>query len=372
MNIMRILWSRRLLFASGIIGFFVSTYLFITYTGGSAIVCGVAHGCDTVRVSQWSSFYGIPTPALGMVFYFILLGAIAIRTILPGFYPKLALLFTRITAVVGLLESVYLVYIQAFKIQAFCSWCIASAVITLIAFCLVWMDDVLEADAKRDMRELKIQFFAVLISIVIGTLAMLYLLKQDRSEPVFASPMEDIPSVEASMSDEEVAQLLYPEDLSWHGSDDASIRLIEFVDFECPACRQAHQEIKSVLADYGDDIRFAYRMFPLPSHRYAGGAALAATCADKQGSLFPYADLLMEHEGLLREDFIGHAAELRLNMDSFVACLDDDQTKAHVKKDLEDGVTLGVNSTPTLIVNEVLIQGLPSAEQLKQIIEQVR
>ena len=121
---------RRALFAVAIAGLLVSGYLFITYTTGGPITCGVGHGCDTVRASEYASFFGIPTPAYGLLFYLLLAIGVIIR------WQRGVLLLTAL----GLLTSAYLTYLEAFVIHAYCLWCLVSAGLTVIAFMLALLE----------------------------------------------------------------------------------------------------------------------------------------------------------------------------------------------------------------------------------------
>ena len=117
---------RRLLFAIAVIGLVVSGYLFITYTTGGPIQCGVGHGCDTVRASAYASFFGVPTPVYGLLFYLLLAIGVIIR------WQRGLLILTG----VGLITSAYLTYLEAFVIHAWCFWCVVSALLTVAAFLL--------------------------------------------------------------------------------------------------------------------------------------------------------------------------------------------------------------------------------------------
>jgi len=167
-------------------------------------------------------------------------------------------------------------------------------------------------------------------------------------------------------------RLLNREGMMFDGPDDAPVTLIEFTDYECPACRQAYAEVAEVLAQYAGRIRFAYRQFPLPIHRSAKGAAVAAVCADHQGKLYPFSDILFAgaEVKLTRDDMVHAAADLRLDMNAFMACLDATSTREAVARDVMDGDALGVTETPTFFVNGTMIDGLPNAEQLGAIIDQ--
>jgi len=126
---------RRILFVIAILGLLVSGYLAVVYITGGPIVCGEAHGCETVRASQYSSFIGIPTPLFGVIFYLLLAAGAILFT--PGNRRRLAWPLALLTAI-GLLTSAWLTYLEAFVINAWCFWCVISALLTVAAAVIVW------------------------------------------------------------------------------------------------------------------------------------------------------------------------------------------------------------------------------------------
>jgi protein-disulfide isomerase len=269
-------------------------------------------------------------------------------------------------AVLGFIESTFLFFIQLLDLKAFCSWCLGSAVAATVIFILSWFDGHPEIDPSRETKELRFQFAAIAIALVLGTTTILWLtIPHTNGVPSTIAP---------ASADAEAAALkiLYRDGLSYEGPADAPVTLVEFADYECPACRQAYAEVKKVLEKYSGKIRLAYRQFPLPIHKSAKGAAVAAVCADHQGKLYPYSDLLFAGEDpkLTRDDVVHDAADLRLDMGVFVSCLDATSTRESVARDVVDGDALGVTETPTFFVNGMMIDGLPNAEQLGAIVEQ--
>ncbi|MAF80681.1 hypothetical protein CL628_01570 [bacterium] len=123
------------LFLIAVLGLLVSGYLFVTYTSGGPIECGVGHGCDTVRASQYASFLGVPTPAYGLLFYLLLAVSALMATPVNRSWIRWPL--SLLTAA-GLVVSAGLTYIEAFVIDAWCMWCVVSALLALVAFLLVW------------------------------------------------------------------------------------------------------------------------------------------------------------------------------------------------------------------------------------------
>jgi uncharacterized membrane protein len=124
---------RRILFIVAILGLLVSGYLVITHVFGGPILCA-GHGCETVRASSYSHLLGIPTPFYGIVFYLLLATGALLWSTQPG---QVALPLLVLTGV-GLAMSAWLTYLEAFVIHAWCLWCVASALLSLAAFGIVW------------------------------------------------------------------------------------------------------------------------------------------------------------------------------------------------------------------------------------------
>lgn len=153
------------------------------------------------------------------------------------------------------------------------------------------------------------------------------------------------------------------------GPATAPVTIIEFTDFECPACAAMHPVIEEVLKSYGDKVRFVVRDFPLNRHLNARKAAEAANAAHAQGKFFEYIALLFKNQKALDiASLKKYASEIGLDRAKFDAALDRGTYAAEVKKDLEDGEMYGVNVTPTIFVNGVQLRTL-SAEGLKEAID---
>ena len=136
------------------------------------------------------------------------------------------------------------------------------------------------------------------------------------------------------------------------GPDQAPITIVEFSDFQCPYCQLSVKVLKELRQLYGDRIRLVYRDYLGSNHTYALQAAEAARCAGEQGQFWAYHDLLFERQSPGRGwDFPSLANELGLQADAFHGCLNSGRYRDHIMKDLQDGLKLGVMSTPTFFVN---------------------
>lgn len=146
-------------------------------------------------------------------------------------------------------------------------------------------------------------------------------------------------------------------------SGSARVTVVEFADFQCPACAQAHLVLKSVMPDYTGRVNLVYRHFPLPQHGNAILAATAAEAANKQGKFWQMYDLLYGNQtswsesDKARESFVHYATQLGLNQEQFSKDLDSGEFTERITIDTNDGRALGVNSTPTFYINGVKYTG---------------
>ena len=153
-----------------------------------------------------------------------------------------------------------------------------------------------------------------------------------------------------------------------HVRGSAAGRLIlEYGDYECPYSRQAFREIERLERQLGDQIRFAFRHFPLTEiHPHALAAAAAAEAAAVQDRFWDMHGLLFHHQRALEsDDLLRYAAELELD----VAQFDRDRTGAavlaRVARDVESGIASGeVHGTPTLFIDGVVHRGSYDAAAL--------
>lgn len=153
------------------------------------------------------------------------------------------------------------------------------------------------------------------------------------------------------------------------GDANAAVTVVEFTDFQCPACAAMHPVLEEVLKSYGNKVRFVVRDFPLNQHENARKAAEAANAANAQGKFFEYITVLFKNQNALDAPSLKkYASELGLDRARFDAALDRGVYAAEVEKDVSDGELYGVGSTPTIFINGVQLRVL-SADGLKQAID---
>lgn len=136
------------------------------------------------------------------------------------------------------------------------------------------------------------------------------------------------------------------------GPATAKVTVVEFSDFQCPYCAQAHDTVHQIRERYADQVRIVFRHFPLAFHEHARIAAQAALAAQAQGKFWPFHDRLFQHQNALdRKSLEGYAQELGLDVAAFRKSLDERQYDAALEADLALGRSVSVDGTPTLFVN---------------------
>ena len=141
------------------------------------------------------------------------------------------------------------------------------------------------------------------------------------------------------------------------GNPQAPVTLEEFGDFQCPPCGNFAGFIDGLVKEYDPRLRLVFRNFPLANHKHAREAALAAEAAGLQGRFWEMHDLLYREQAVwsnadsVPELFNGYAGMIGLNLDQFKKDMDGEKTKARVDSDHERGNSLGVQSTPTVFIN---------------------
>jgi protein-disulfide isomerase len=154
------------------------------------------------------------------------------------------------------------------------------------------------------------------------------------------------------------------------GSSKPAVTIVEFSDFECPYCNAVQRTLKQVLENYGSDVRLVFKHLPLEGHRNSLPAARAAYCAAEQDRFWQFHDVLFGAKELSPAVFTQIANDLGLGVAKFQACLDSEESRAAIVKDLETARLFRIESTPSFIVNGKLIQGALSFADFQKIIEQ--
>jgi protein-disulfide isomerase/uncharacterized membrane protein len=316
--------------------------------------------CDMVIGSRWGQFLGLPVAVWG-VGAFALGAALALPGALGGPSPPLADLGLVALSSWSVGFSAVLAVIMLGVIGYVCVFCL-----TMDAIILSWFVAVVPL-ARGVGRGGLVAAGAGFLAVASGTFSA-------TRGPAVVNSVDEIRAHDPKFYERytklpvrEVAQVL-GDARHTKGDPAAAVTIVEFSDFECPACGQAFEQVRSFLHDR-TDVRFVFRHFPLdPScnpmvkqrlHPDACTAAVAAECAGAQGKFWPYHDQLFTHQlELDRDSLFRYAREVGLDIAGFRACLDDPTTLARVKDDITSGTRAEIQSTPTFFINGRQVDGI--------------
>lgn len=166
-------------------------------------------------------------------------------------------------------------------------------------------------------------------------------------------------------------------DSDWvRGKKESKVTLIEYGDFQCPACANYEPIVQDLLKEFPEDLRLVYRHFPLITiHRNAYAASRASEAAGMQGKFWEMHDLLYERQkdwekaSNPKEIFVNYAKEIGLDEEKFKKDFDSGSSEEKINKDLASGRSLGVNATPTFLLDGRKVQPR-SFEEFKRLVEE--
>ncbi len=159
------------------------------------------------------------------------------------------------------------------------------------------------------------------------------------------------------------------------GSSPAAVTLIEFGDYQCPACGSYYPVVKQIVNDFKGQLNFVFRNYPLSQHQNAYIAAQAAEAAGLQGKFWEMHDMLYENQGAWAESstpqdiFVQYAQQLGLNTDRFKSDMSSAAVKDKIDADIQYGDQLAVNATPTFFLNGQKIQNPQSYQEFSALIK---
>ncbi len=356
-------WRLAVLFS--LLGIAISVYLTyhhylvlqVGFTGRSLCNINSYLNCDMILGSRYASIYKIPLAGLGLIYYLYLFFALIYARFAQDLPPRV-LALPYIFSVFSVILSVALACISFFILQSFCVFCTSLYFVNIaLALC---MKKIFSPLSTKQIFQLipwgkSLAYFSIIF--VFGIVILYSGHRQFAKEPSDSMVRQYVAKF--------FSQPSTPIDISgrpYWGNSNASVVIVEFSDFECPACRIASLNLKPLLGDFKDNMKFVFMHYPLdsscnpnmprPLHDYACSSAFGAVCAHKQGEFWKYHDEAFRKQPKLDYDsLVGIAKKLKLNVEDFKKCLNAPETKEAVLKDLEEGTKLGVQGTPALYIN---------------------
>lgn len=169
-------------------------------------------------------------------------------------------------------------------------------------------------------------------------------------------------------------EILMPADSYKTSSVSAEFNLVEFGDYQCPACSVYDPFVEQLLVEEGERVNFVFRHFPLSQHKNAPIASYAAEAAGRQQKYFDMHKKLYQSQAEWSDlsdptlKFVEYAKGLQLDTDKFTADMLSKEIKDKVARDQNDGILIGINATPTYFVNGVKIDLPGTYEEFKNLV----
>ncbi len=137
------------------------------------------------------------------------------------------------------------------------------------------------------------------------------------------------------------------------GSPMAPVTIYEFSDFQCPHCRMAAPYLKKIVDGSNGKVKLVFKQYPLPGHPKAREAAKAAIAADRQGKFWEMHDLIFKNQARLETaNFENYAKDLGLDIERFRGDMKSKEVEKKIDADRAEGKKVGVDSTPSIYVND--------------------
>lgn len=205
------------------------------------------------------------------------------------------------------------------------------------------------------------------IIVLLLVLAGIYFFNRPQTIPQTPAPLK---------TGEERAQILMREDSYQRGDPNAKVTIVEFVDFQCPACAFTHPITQKILDEYEGKARLVVRYWPLPQHKNAKAAVYAVEAAGELGKYWEMYDKLMTSQQQWSEansffDVFAVRFAKDLGLDGFPTNLQTaaDKFAAKAERDTQDAKTLQVKGVPHFFINGVYYGYIKSYEEFKEKIE---
>lgn len=155
------------------------------------------------------------------------------------------------------------------------------------------------------------------------------------------------------------------------GEPNALVTLVVFSEFQCPFCKKMEPILAQLMTDFPGKLRIVFKHNPLPFHKDALPASMAALCAKDQGKFWEMHDLLWDNQQSLdAESLDKYAAQLTLDLEAFKGCMTTGKHRAQIKSDEELALKVSARGTPNTFVNGRKLVGARPIEEFKELVEE--
>jgi uncharacterized membrane protein/protein-disulfide isomerase len=333
--------------------------------------------CDFVLNSRWARIGPVPTSLIGLVYFgFVALWFAVVG--LPNYRGRRWHLLPLVIVVVGFCGSLGFLYVLAFQLPVWCTWCVAAHVVNLwilIFTILAWPrrpdlpEDIIarEPSQPSGARAAATLVFAGLLLLSI-TAMLMALSSRLQFQQVYTQYLKAVNNAEYAVwryRQETLKEIpVRPDDIAI-GSADAPFTLVVFGDFQCPVCRQFRHFADQLMTRFHDRLRCVFKHCPSSTecnrhatqtlHYFACAAARAAEAARAVGTpeqAGAYAETLYDNSGRFDQDpYEVLAFDVGIDRLKFAAALKAGAGRERIEEDADLAHDLGVGGTPALFLN---------------------
>lgn len=384
----------QILFGLSLLGVLVVVHLFIQQSRGFEQGCvgfstleaaESTFDCATVTSGPGSELFGVSNLTWGLGFYL----AVAILTVLVFWMrPAVREWIQGVRGGVltgGFGYSVYLVYLQASQIEAFCALCLASALVVTLLFGtqLAIFVSSSSTDTPMPSRLLKRQvaifaYLAATALLVVGADVTYFDGLGGASDREARATTTSSSSAQCSLDStkepvgDDGGSLVTFQDIT-KGNAESDVTIIEYFDPNCPHCKTFHnQTMKDLVETYQDEVRFVFKPFPLRGSSLPEIQALYVAAQSGNFTQMLEAQYARQgQQGINMSDLRAIASEIDMDPDVVSSRVEQNEYRNFVLQLRKRAVSIGVDSTPTVLVNGHFVQDR-SLECMETYIEQAK
>lgn len=347
-------------------------YMDIGYVSFCAISKSI--NCDTVSQSSYAIFLNVPVAVWGVIGYILFLILLSFAgSQQAGQKRGWSILF--LVAVTFSTISIILAVISSFYIQSYCIMCLLIFGINFALFFYILLirkrfDDARFFDSLRqDLVFLwQIKTKSVLsLSVFILAIALIVAFYPK----YWKFPLSFHADISSGVTDEG-----HP----WIGAENPEYVITEFTDYQCFQCKKMHSFLRMIAAKHSGKIKIIHRHFPMddqfnplvtkPYHVGSGKLALFAIYASTKGKFWEVNDILFKMKNIKGTINIrGIAKKADLDLYELAGSINNRILLSMLRRDIHDGIKLGLRGTPGFVINDKVYQGQLSPEIVKKLIE---
>lgn len=397
-----------LIIGTAIIGVVFSSYLFINHfqeTSGDSILfqlCSISDSFDCTRINQsrYSLFMGFPIAGYGLFYYLFILIFLSVGHVTN--HEKFSLFLQGlflIASFVSMLTILPLAFISITELKTYCLFCMIIWLCNIVLFFLfgTLIRRKEHVGFMKAFGNAFVSFFGflkqfytapahvfVLASVSLSLFAAIFFggeylgIKKDLERA--SSNLEELDKLISEFYSRPVLKSAVEGLPVFHGQSDSAVTIVEYADFNCPACKKGLKTMEELTKRYPGKLAVYLKNFPLDSTcnpaavRDRGGlpctSALIAVALREKNSYHHYVDQLMSSEQPLSFEQVEESlTAVGIKPKDLGMMFKDGKAKDTLDQEIKEGIELGIKSTPSFLINGRLISGLPPFYVLNRLIQ---